>query len=317
MKKTIFKTLLFFLLLLATACNKQNEKITVIVPNGTPTMAFGKFLENADYEYCQIDVVLGADPLTAAFTSLSHDIIVAPINLGAKLYMNKNSEYKLYAILTSGNSYLITNKNNKLDSITDLLNKEILAYGQNNIPGIVLSYCLDKANVNANITYEPSIDAVTAKFLANLTNKDAKYEYVLTAEPSLSIIEEKYQEVKVLDLQKEFTKHTNFSIIPQAAIFINPNSKNLKQVLTFLKKLEDNVKYLNEKPKEYAEILANKTQFSNMGKTILEKSIPRSNIVFYQGKENKQIVDAYFAVLNEYNPNILGNKLPSEDFYYE
>ena len=37
--------------------------------------------ENVNYE-----IVGGSDPLVSAFTNATHDIIVAPVNLGAKLY---------------------------------------------------------------------------------------------------------------------------------------------------------------------------------------------------------------------------------------
>ena len=117
MKKIISIFVLLLISLLLFSCEKKDEKTyKVIMPSGTPLIAFGNLLDDNNFD---IEVVNGSDPLQAAFIGGEYDIIVAPFNLGAKLYLAEKSSYLLEAIITTNNTYLISKE--KYDAIDDAL----------------------------------------------------------------------------------------------------------------------------------------------------------------------------------------------------
>ena len=107
------------------------------------------------------------------------------------------------------------------------------------------------------------------------------------------------------------------SNIPQAAVFINPDSPYIKDIETFMSKLEKNIEQMNNKTDEYVDRIINLNDFfTKTGSDILKRSIPRSNIEYISAKDNKNIIIAYCNLLNKYNDKILGGLVVDEEIYY-
>ena len=139
MKKKILLNLFLVLTLvlsftLLVGCNKNQDSdgdgnqggdvvdshvYSFIAPSGTPSLALSTLFDNNPQ--VKYEIVAGANPLVAALTSGSHDFIVAPVNVGAKLYAN-NQKYKLVKTIVWGNFYIASLS--EIDSIEDFLIKE-------------------------------------------------------------------------------------------------------------------------------------------------------------------------------------------------
>jgi NitT/TauT family transport system substrate-binding protein len=310
MKKILCLIILAFALV---GCeSKENKDITILVPNGIPLIALGDLVD----EY-QVETVVGPELLVSGLISKSHDLIIAPLNLGAKLYLNNSSTYKLAALITFGNTYLVSRKSTNLETIQDVDDEEILAYGRNAVPDLILKKALDFSNVNVQIIYQNGIDEVIPFFVSNPNNPNNILEttpkYILAAEPYLTKLELDYQmELNILDLQEVLGD----KFIPQAAIFINPESKHYDWLEEVLKKVKNNILSLNQDPKSYAEKITSKHQyFKNLGAKTIEHCIPRSNINYLVARENINLCEAFFQMLNDYNPNLLGGQIPNQEFY--
>ncbi|HHX79662.1 MAG TPA: hypothetical protein GX692_01160 [Acholeplasmataceae bacterium] len=310
MKKILCLIILAFALV---GCeSKENKDITILVPNGIPLIALGDLVD----EY-QVETVVGPELLVSGLISKSHDLIIAPLNLGAKLYLNNSSTYKLAALITFGNTYLISRKSTFLETIQDVEGEEILAYGRNAVPDLILKKALDFSNVNVQIIYQNGIDEVIPFFVSNPNNPNNILEttpkYILAAEPYLTKLELDYQmELNILDLQEVLGD----KFIPQAAIFINPESKHYGLIEEVLEKVKNNIYSLNQDPKSYAEKITSKHQyFKNLGAKTIEHCIPRSNINYLVARENINLCEAFFQMLNDYNPNLLGGQIPNQEFY--
>ena len=126
---------------------------------------------------------------------------------------------------------------------------------------------------------------------------------------SLKLELEYNMELNILDLQ-EF-----------AGIFLKQQSSSIQkvipnQVMRVLDQIKSNIEFLNNNPQEYTKSIIKKHQyFKNLGDTILEKSIPRSNIDYLDARENINLINDFFEMLNEYNPNLLGGQIPDQEFY--
>ncbi|MCB9498628.1 MAG: hypothetical protein H6687_01925, partial [Bacillales bacterium] len=183
MKKILLIFTILFSALILMGC-KEKETITILSPSGTPALSQMYVEEKAnDYNY-KVDIVDGVDPLVSAFTSASYDIIYAPINLGAKMYLN-NGNYRLLGVVVYCNYYLVTKTDSDF-TLDSLQGKNIVLFGQNAVSGIMASYIFNENNLNnLNITYVNSVAEAQAELIKDST------KVILTAEPSLSVLESK------------------------------------------------------------------------------------------------------------------------------
>ncbi|HEY8423692.1 MAG TPA: hypothetical protein VIL23_02910, partial [Clostridia bacterium] len=114
---------------LLLSCDKSTDKVKVLVPNGITLIAWGGLYDNPDVEIENID---GPDNLTVALAQGSYDIVVAPLNVGAKLYNDGQTKFKLDSLLTFGNNYIVSKEGVSLDkTLKDLEGKKLIAFGQN------------------------------------------------------------------------------------------------------------------------------------------------------------------------------------------
>ena len=293
-----FISLLIISLLLNSCGNEELEAVKIIVPNGTPYLAVAGLLND---DRVIIDAVSGTDGLDAALVSGSHDIVIAPINLGVNRYNSGNSKYRVSHILTINNAYIVTKSENKLDSIVDLTGKSVLGFGAKGIPGNLLKkvYSQNMLDVS-NIDFKYSSSAnVYSDFSGLKTSSD----YALMSEPEISklIVNDKL-DIKTLDL----SSMVDFDVV-QACVFINPDTSK-SRLDNVLASIKENVLKLNNDPTNYIDkILPLDRVFSLTGREVLIHSIPKTNIVFKEAKANKGDIENILSML--------GVTLPNEEFY--
>jgi NitT/TauT family transport system substrate-binding protein len=284
------------------ACNQAN-KPSVIVPSGSPQLAL-IYLE-ASNEYL-VDIIQGADPLIAAFGSLSHDFIFAPTNLGAKLYAAK-PDYVLLAAVTFGNYYLVTKTNSVFD-IEYLRNREITVFGANQTSDIILRYILEQNDVVYESEYVDSVLTATSLFIQDQS------KVVLIAEPSLAVLKNQIEDIDIIDLQAEYETITGNNAYPQAGVF-GKTSLESNVITAFLTTLADSIAMVNNDPDSASD------QAITLGyaysKSVMIEAIPRSNLGFQSAIDVKSELEAYFSIILAMNPELIGGSLPEEAFYYQ
>lgn len=318
MKKLFIVVICCIYSLLVTGCTPKEEvDINIIVPNGITTFAFMNMLheetELGDNTNVKYDIVNGPEPLVSAFTSESHDIIVAPTNLGAKMF-NSDIKYKLGATFSWGNLYLVS----KTDlSKEDLAGKTIYAFGQNSTPDIILQSVLEANGLtDVNIEYFNSISDITPLLLSG------KAEVALLAEPVYTVAKGKATLYTVVDLQEEWKSVSGNEQYPQASVFISEKLINKRKdvVDKFLEEFEKSINFVNENTKtagEYVEAYDTKNDgVINFPKSIVEQSIPNGNLKFISAEEAKQFIESYLTEIKNFNDKLIGGKLPDNDFYY-
>ena len=301
MKKILGFILLFIFTLTFSSCGKvelENE-VTIITPYGTPYLALGGLLNE---DNVKIDAVNGADGLKTALVKGEYDVVVAPINLGAQLFNKGNSKYVIEAVITMNNAYIVTDSSNKLDSIKDLVGQKVLAFGQTGIPGSVLKTLYTKNKLDQSLINfsQASSSAVYSLFAGG--SSDAKYALMSEPEISKLVLNDK-KEVKSLDLTDELGVD-----VPQACIYINPNSQKQDDINGLLKIIQNNIKSLNKNPSKYAdEVISLDRTFEAMTKEVIVRSIPLTNIVYKEADNFKTEINNILSILGVPNP--------SEKFY--
>lgn len=298
MKKKILILLLAIFVL--TGCTKK-EEISMIVPFGGPQIA-QLYLEAS--EYYNVDIIQGPDPLIAAFGSNTYDVIFAGSNLGAIMY-NSQPEYILLATIVWGSTFLVSTSD--IPNMASLEGKEIIAFGQNSTPDIILKYLLSEFDVNVTITYVDSVASASAMFIADPT------KIVLTAEPVLTNIKAAVSNVNVLDFQVLYGEVSESNSYPQASVFIKSELSKSK-IDQLVEDLQDSIDKVNNDREQTANLAVE----LNIGLSydVVYNSIPNNNLLYVSAQDAKAALVEYFNLLAETNIALIGGMLPDDNFYY-
>jgi len=292
-------------------------ELSVLIPFGSPALAMSGLIINEDMQQNEyslgennsynIEIVNGADPLIAAFTSQSHDIIIAPTNLGAMFY-NSGIPYIYTGAVVYGNLYLASLQT--LDTPADLEGMEIVAFSQNATPDVVLLTIINENGLSDKVTirYVNSVNEAQAELLSGTADA------ALLAEPILSVTKTK-AEINIIDLQAEWTNVTGAQSYPQAGVYAKSTlvENHGDLVSLFMEIVQTSVRETNENPAAAAAALED-IEFGLPAK-IIESSIPNSHLLFKTALESKADLEFYYNKIMELNPKLVGNKLPDDNFY--
>lgn len=298
MKKIIILILLIVFAL--SGCTKK-EAITMIVPFGGPQIAQLYLQASDDYV---VDIIQGPDPLIAAFGSKTYDAIFAGSNLGVKFY-NSQPEYILLATIVWGSTFLISTSD--IPDMDSLEGKEIIAFGPNSTPDIILKYLLAEFDVNATITYVDSVASASAIFIADPT------KIVLTAEPVLTNIKAVVSNINILDFQELYGEVSISSSYPQASVFIKSSLEQSK-IDQLIEDLTDSIDKVNN-DREGTAALAVELNIG-LSYDVVYNSIPNNNLLYVSAQDAKAALVEYFNLLAETNIALIGGMLPDDNFYY-
>lgn len=305
--KFIYIFVVLFSMLFITGCiDDSSKKVSVIVPTGTPSLGIANVLN--DKTLVDANIVSGSDPLIAAFTNASYDVVVAPVNLGAKLYnANENFSYILYKTIVWGNYYLVSNE--EIATLESLEGKTVLVFGKNSTPDVVLRTLISAKNINVNLEY---IDDVAT---ANSYLLSGKADIIVSAEPSLTKMSAN-KNFYTLDLQKQWQQLTGSYSLPQAGIFIKKDSKDEKYLKTVLDKMIESVQMAQTKPNVLiASAVSVDENLAKIGEETLQKAIGNCNLRVEE--TDKEAIEFYFSQVIQLGIGAtVGGKLPDEAFYY-
>lgn len=299
-----------------TAEPKEPVELSVLIPFGSPALSMSGLIINEDSQEGEyslgndsytVEIVNGADPLVAAFTSQSHDVIIAPTNLGAKFY-SAGIPYKYAGAVVYGNLYLASL--NELSTPADLEGREIVAFSQNATPDVVVQTILAANDLTDKVTvrYVGSVSEAQGELLAGTA------DIALLAEPILSVTKTK-ADLNILDLQNVWADSTGLESYPQAGIFVKSELvENSDQTVdAFLNLVEKSIIAANANPADVAAQLA-AIEFG-LPAPVIESAIPSSHLVFKTAQDSKEDLEFYYNKIMELNANLIGGALPDDGYY--
>ena len=213
MKKLLKYLICALMMLTIVGCSSQSEdgsdSANILCPTGAPSLAFVSEYDNIT-ENGKIDFVDGSDQLVAELSKddSEYDIIVAPVNVGANLIANDQTDYRIQAILTWGNLYLVGTSEDALSQTG-----EIALFGEGAVPQLI--YESTDIETSLTPTYYQSATLVQQQLLAG------NVQVGLLAEPlaSATIAKAKQNglELSIIGNLQEAYGDDGY---PQAAIFI-------------------------------------------------------------------------------------------------
>ena len=304
MKKQLCFLLVCLMLVMTSACQKGLEDhITMMVPYGSTQLAQLYLEADSDYD---VDIISGPDLLVSAFSAQTHDVIIAPMNLGAKLYLDQPN-YQCLAVIVWGNFYIVSHKES-FDTFEDLDGKTVTMFGQNQTADILLSYLMDAYDIEIHTIYVDGLMTAQALLLSNQT------DIILTAEPSLSLLSDQLDLISILDIQAVYQEVSGTTSYPQAGIFIHQRM-TADQIDKLGRDFINSINLLNNHSEDAAR-LAQDLGF-DLELNVLIEAIHRSNLAYMSAFEAKVSIEDYFDIIIATNPNLIGQIKPDSSFYHQ
>lgn len=192
----------------------SSRPIHILCPSGAPALALVNQYQ-AINEEGRIDLVDGSDMLIAELSKANsiYDIIIAPINVGAKLIEMEQTDYRISSIITWGNLFYVGSSEKDLEATG-----ELALFGQGAVPEKIVEVAAIKTNLTP-IFYN---SATVVQQL--LLTGNARVGMLPEPMASTTIAKAKQEGITleiIKDLQEEYKGGAGY---PQAAVFVKENT---------------------------------------------------------------------------------------------
>ncbi|MBR5290653.1 MAG: hypothetical protein IKU28_06650 [Erysipelotrichaceae bacterium] len=299
--------MLCFVFLMLVGCSSttpaSKESLSILSPTGAPAISLAHIASESQHNLVFVD---GSDVLQAAFVNPEpeYDIIVAPTNLGVKLAQSGKSEYRLAAVVTWGNLYVVAKQGTELSETV-----KFAAFGENAVPGLVFKRIKNQLGVE-EITYYNSVTEAQAALLSG--HVDA----ALIAEPAATatIAKGKQNDLQlqiVSDLQALWQTETGFEGYPQASVFVRYTEENIALISDILTQVQNTLMLYStdtESMKNDIETAGVETLGVPSADYIV-KSYERMGLKYRDAKEcENELRDFLFLFDIVYDPSIAGQE---------
>lgn len=217
-----------------SSASQEPQSYSLLCPTGAPALAT---LGAENVENTTITRVEGTDPLMAELSKKDgeYDVIVAPVNVGAKVY-GQAEAYQLAAVITWGNLYVVGSE----DKAWENPDNTMALFGENAVPGLVYNDVLAD-QVKAQTTWYNAVSDAQQALLAG------KADVALLAQPAaaatIAKAKENGKELKVIGNLQEMWKakmNNDTTGYPQAGIFVKKDSdKNIDALLSGIQTFDE------------------------------------------------------------------------------
>ncbi len=315
------KLILFLTMFLTLLC--ANEKRTIVIAGPftnvshpifhiMKTNALSDVATKIEFRYWK-----NQDQLRAMIMRGEIDFMAIPINVGANLY-NKGVNLQLLNVSIWGN-YGIVSSNPNIKSIKDLKGKSLAIPSRGDMPDIVIQKLL-KANgldykKDLKLAYMPTpIDGLSMVVKGRI-------ESAFLPEPALSmaILKSKKSDKKLkiaINIQDEYKKvFQTDKTFPQVGFAVMGKNRNDKKLIErFVTEYKKSMIWYQNYPKKASEIVVKHLPMLNQKAVAM--GIKNITIKTKTAKEAKKEIEDWLENLKQFNPKLIGGKIPNSDFYY-
>ena len=300
MKKFIALILVALMMLACTAC-AEGYAMTASAPSGAPALALATLAVQNPENY----TFVAADTISAEFARAEADFIVAPVNAGAKLYKIGKSTYKLAGVVSWGNLYIASQKENF--QLADMNGAKVVLFGENTINAAVVNYALKQNGIEpASVEYLAGAAQTQALLL---TDAEA---IVVTAEPALTAAKMKNAAITAYAVNDLYKAATGYEGYTQAALFVKAATieNQPEAVKAFIEAVAASCEKATTDVAAVADAAVALEILPNV--KVATQAIPGCAVRFVKAIDAREQI--------EFTANIdlsqFGGALPADDFYY-
>ena len=237
------------------------------------------------------------------------DLASLPSNLGAKF----SPKVSVIAINTVGNLTFVT-KNVEINEFADLKGQTILTSGKGASPEAMLNFLLDKNGLKQGEDVMVDYKAEHAECLAALLQ--AESGVALLPQPFATVALTKDESLKTALDFNELWKEATDGVPPVTGIMVASKeflANNKDKVDAFLNEYKASMELAANADDKAVEAIA---ALEIAPAPIAKKALPSCGIQFITGEEMKATLSSYLEILNAFEPKLIGEKMPADDFYY-
>lgn len=290
--------------------------IKVGVPKAPPALPLLYMMENqvlGDKAKIEMEIWDAPEKLIAMVQGGEHDFFAFPLTVISKLH-NKGMDLKLMNVNTWGVTYFMTS-DPEFKSWEDLRGKTVYVPLQSSPPDALTQYFMNAAGLE--IGKDVTINYASMTEVAQLLiSGDA--EYATLIEPQVTRVKMQNPNVRVaLAFEDEWKRVTETdTMIPNAGFgamgkFVAEQPELTKE---FQEQYKKALQWVVDNPGE-AGLLAEK--YLDLKSKLVEKAIPTMGLHFKTPQDASEELKMFYNLLFEFDPKMIGGKVPSEAMYYE
>ncbi|MBE6537038.1 MAG: ABC transporter substrate-binding protein [Ruminococcaceae bacterium] len=342
--KKLFSILLILALSVAalTSCNtklfkdKDGDKDATVIRIGFmegPTgMGMAKLIhdysvvkpEDSKYQFAKFK---DAKDATNAIIAGSIDIACLPTNNAATIYNTKDAVAQVLAINCLNSLFLMTKSGTTVSSFEELEGKTIYTIS-NGTPKVILEHALSEKGINATVSTTAVINGketnlaqpsdLASALIAGAVDIALVPEPVATAAPLKIKAENKdYSYSVAIDLDSVWSEISDTPVAMGCIVGRTEFVKNNKEAVNaFLDEYKASIEYISNKDNldSSANLIVEATVLGAV--TAAKKSLTNllNAIAYKDGSEMTAILKAFYGSINV---NLIGGKLPDDNFYYQ
>jgi len=310
--------ILFLISTLVISCQQEtpDEIIQIATLKGPSAMGMIKMIDSlSQCKNADINITIYNEPIQVRKLMLNKEVSLAilPTTMGAILY-NKGVSYQLVAIPVWGTLYLF-GTDTSITQWNDLKGKRIYLMAKGMTPDVLFRHLLIQNGIDPEKDVMLDYSFPTHIDLANAVAAGQAPLGVIS-EPMVSMVMQKNKTVKSLfDLNSEWDiKHPEIPIA-QTALLVNSNfaKENPEKLNAIIKSYRISSDWVNANTEQAAQLIAKYGILPDSLTALL--AIPRSNMKLIEGKCIKNQIDNYLKIFYDLNPDIIGGKIPDDNFY--
>lgn len=268
-----------------------------------------------------------AKEATNALIAGTVDLACLPTNNAATIYNTKDGVAKVLAINCLNSLFLMTKTGTVLNSVNDLEGKTIYTIS-NGTPKVILEHALAEKGINATVSTTATVGGketalnqpsdLASALIAGAVDIALVPEPVATAAP-LNITKQgkDYNYTVAFDFASVWAEISDTPVamgcIVGRSSFVNENKAAVDE---FLNEYKASVEYIANKDNldTSAQLIVDATVLGAVPAAKKSLSNLLNAIAYKDGAEMETILKAFYGAIN---PNLIGGKLPDDNFYYQ
>ena len=279
---------------------------------------------NAKYQFTKFKDVKDA---TAALMAGSVDVACLPTNNAATIYNTKDGAAQVLALNCLNSLFVMTKTGTQLTSIEELEGQTIYTIS-NGTPKAILEYALSQKGINATISTKVMINGNEK----DLVQPSDLASALINGAVDIALVPEPVATAAPLQIKSQNKDYTYNVVIDLASVWSDISDTPVAMGCIvgrtdFVSENKDAVNAFLDEYKASIEYVGNKDNLDTSATLIVEATVlgavPAAkksltnllNAISYKdGSEMKSILNAFLGTLNT---NLIGGKLPDDNFYYQ
>ncbi len=311
---------LFILALLVSGCGNRkggeagSAKYTIATLKGPSSMGMIRLIDSLNTGSGHtVEAKILNEPLQVRKMMLdgSADFAILPTTMAAIMY-NKGLDYRLIAVPVWGTLYLV-GSDNSVSCWEDLRGKRVYVMARGMTPDVLFRYLLINNGIDPDKDITPDYSFPTHIDLANAVAA-GKAPLAVLSEPLASLVAERNSDIRhIFDLGTEWNRFTDTPMAETAFLgSAEVIGNNPELVESIVSAYALSTEWVNSYPDSAAQLIVKYDILPDPD--VARSAIPGSNLRFERAASVEREVMDYLSVFYKLNPDIVGGKLPDEDF---